>query len=365
MTQKRWQLASHHSFKLTGFGAPLSECSEPMPVPTGSQVLMRVLACGVCHSDLHLADGYFELGGGKRMDLSRGIRLPRTMGHEIAGEVFALGPEVSGVSVGDRRVLYPWVGCGNCSLCAAGQEHLCPQPLHHGTTTDGGFSNLVMVPHARYLLPYGTLDAGYAATLACSGLTAYSALRKAGTVSAADPLLIIGAGGVGLAALSIARAVYGVHPIVADIDPVKRQGALDAGAAEAVDPAEPEVRKRLQKLTAGGFAAAIDFVGAESTAEFALALLRKGGRLVMVGLFGGAVEIALPTLPLRSISIMGSYVGSLDEMTALMALARHGGLAPMKIETRPLSRVQATLDDLRGGRIQGRAVLTDFSDEPA
>lgn len=363
MNQK-WQITSHRSFKLAGFGQPLVESQSPVPTPTGTQVLLRVLACGVCHSDLHVADGYFTLGGGKRMDLGRGIALPRTLGHEVSGEVVAVGDQVSDVAVGERRVLYPWIGCGECAMCAAGQEQLCSQPRHHGTTTDGGFSNLVLVPHSRYLLPYGALSEGYAATLACSGLTAYSALRKAGPLTSTDPLLIIGAGGVGLAAVAIARALYGAAPIVADIDPKKRQGALDAGAGEAVDPADPDVRKRLLKQT-GGVAAAIDFVGAQSTAEFGLSVLRKGGRLVMVGLFGGAVEIALPTLPLRAISIMGSYVGNLDEMTELMALAREGRLTPMQIETRPLSSAQATLDDLREGRIQGRAVLTPTEAAPA
>jgi len=360
MTHNR-QPACHCSFRLTGFGQPLAESRAEVPEPVGTQVLLRVLACGVCHSDLHMADGYFTLGGGKRMDLSRGIALPRTLGHEVSGEVVALGPQATDIAVGERRVLFPWVGCGQCALCAAGQEHLCAQPRHHGTTADGGFSNFVLVPHPRYLLPFGDLNEGYAATLACSGLTAYSALRKAGPLTPADPLLIIGAGGVGSAAVSIARALYGVAPIVADIDAGKRQGALQAGAAEAVDPADPEVRKRLQKQT-GGVAAVIDFVGAQSTAEFGVSLLRKGGRLVMVGLFGGALEIALPTLPLRSISILGSYVGSLQEMNALLTLAREGRLAPMQIETRPLSRIQHTFDDLRAGRIQGRAVLVPTAD---
>lgn len=351
-------LKPRHSFKLTAFGQPLSESTEPLVAPAGTAVLVRVMACGVCHSDLHIADGFFELGGGKRIDLSKGIALPRTLGHEIAGEVVAVGPEARGVRVGDRRVVYPWIGCGRCDLCRSGQEHLCGQPSTHGTTIDGGFSNYVDVPHPRYLLDFGTLPVTYAATLACSGLTAFSALRKAGPISAASPLLIIGAGGVGLAAIAIARALHGSGPVVADIDPLKRQGALDAGAAEAVDPGDPELRRRLTKQTAGGFAAAIDFVGAPSSAEFGLSLLRKGGRLVAVGLFGGAVELALPLLPLRSISLVGSYVGSLDEMNDLMTLAREGRLEPMRIETRPLSEAQATMDALRGGRIAGRAVLT-------
>lgn len=353
---KRWLPATHHSFQLTQFGAPLTAHNGPVPTPTGTQVLLRVRACGVCHSDLHMADGYFDLGGDRKMDLSKGIHLPRTLGHEIVGEVIAFGEHATDVAVGDRRALYPWVGCGRCALCAQGKEHLCATPLHHGTTVNGGFSNLVMAPHPRYLLPFGTIDEAYAATLACSGLTAFSALRKAGDISDKNPLLIIGAGGVGLSAIALARALFGVAPVVADIDPAKREGALAAGAAEVVDPGDVDVRKALNKKT-GGFAAVVDFVGARSTAEYGLSLVRKGGVMIVVGLFGGSIELALPTLPLRSIRIEGSYVGSLEEMTALMALAREGKLQSMQLETRPLARVQETLDDLRAGRIRGRAVV--------
>src|SRR5690606_23722263 len=143
----------------------------------------------------------------------------------------------------------------------------------------------------------------------------------------------------------------------ADIDPRKRKGALEAGASEAVDPADPETRRRLARQPGGGFSAAIDFVGAPSSAEFGLSLLRKGGKMIAVGLFGGAIELALPLLPLRSISLVGSYVGSLDEMNELMALARQGKLEPTKIETRSMGQAQATMDALRAGRIAGRAVL--------
>lgn len=347
----------HRSFKLTGFGEPLREQHDQIGAPAGKQVLLRVLACGVCHSDLHLSDGFFDLGGGKRMDLGRGIALPRTLGHEIAGEVVAVGEQVTGLAIGDRRLLYPWIGCGDCGLCSAGAEHLCPQPRHHGTTVDGGFSNFVMVPDARYLLAFDPLPESFAATLACSGLTAYSALCKAGAKSASDPLLIIGAGGVGLAAISIACALSGVGPVVAEIDGDKREGALAAGASEVVDPRDPDVKRRLMKHTGGGFAAAVDFVGATATVELGMNLLRKGGRLVVVGLYGGSMEFSLPTLPLRSVSLMGSYVGSLKELEELMALARDLKLNPMQIVPRTLGSTQAVLEDLRAGRIRGRAVI--------
>ncbi|MFT4101048.1 MAG: alcohol dehydrogenase [Burkholderiaceae bacterium] len=348
--------ASMRSYKLVQFGTPLREVIEPPPVPTGTQVLVRISACGVCHSDIHLAEGHFDLGKGQKMDLSRGIQLPRILGHEIVGRVERIGPDAQGVAVGDARVVFPWGGCTQCILCQTGQEHLCARPRSHGTTLDGGYSNYVLVDHPRYLVAYGDLPHTFAATLACSGLTAYSALKKA-NVDARHPLLIIGAGGLGLAAVHLAQTMYGIAPVVADIDPAKRQAAIEAGAAAAIDPRDDEARKAALKQSQG-FGAAIDFVGAQSTAEFGIGLLRRGGQHISVGLFGGSIDVALPTLPVRALAIQGSYVGSLVEFEELMALARAGKVKPMPIETRPLDAAQQSLDDLRAGRIGGRAVLT-------
>jgi alcohol dehydrogenase/propanol-preferring alcohol dehydrogenase len=344
------------SYKLTKFGAPLEEMVESTPVPQNTEVLLRVVACGVCHSDLHLSDGHFDLGGGRQMDLSRTLELPRTLGHEIVGEVVAIGPNVTQTPVGSRWLVYPWIGCGKCSLCRMGDEHLCAQPRAIGITVDGGFSDHVIVPDPRYLIDFGDIPADVACTYACSGLTAFSALRKAGTISVEDPLMIIGAGGVGQSAIRLCTAVHGVAPSVADIDPDKRQAALDVGAKLAADPADPDTRKKLIKAT-GGYAAIIDFVGTPKTVEFGMALLRKGGKLIVVGLFGGAVEVSIPLLPLRSISLIGSYVGSLDELRQLAELGRAGALPSIQVASRSLSDAQGALDDLRGGKVVGRAVL--------
>jgi D-arabinose 1-dehydrogenase-like Zn-dependent alcohol dehydrogenase len=345
------------SYKLTQFGAPLHEIIESPPLPTGTQVLLRVRACGVCHSDIHVSEGYFDLGRGRKVDLSGAIPLPRILGHEIVGVVDELGPDASGVRVGDRRVIYAWGGCGRCALCQAGQENLCARPKNVGIHRDGGFSNYVLVDHPKYLVEFDPLPEPFAATLACSGLTAYSALKMAAPVDADHPLLIIGAGGLGLAAIGLTRALYGVGPIVADIDPTKREAAMEAGASATVDPSDPDLRERLLKET-GGFSAAIDFVGAESSAGFGLALLRKGGRIYIVGLFGGLIEIPLATLPLRAVGVIGVFVGTLPEFRELLALAREGRIKPMPIETRPLLAAQQSLNDLRAGRIRGRVVLT-------
>lgn len=344
------------SFKLTRFGGPLEEVQEAPPSPSGTEVLLRVDACGVCHSDCHIADGYFDLGHGQKFDLSRGLKLPHVLGHEIVGTVAAVGPDAEGVAIGDRRVIYPWLGCGDCLHCRTGAEHLCSRPRAHGVDVDGGFSSAVLVRHPRYLLEFDPLPETFAATLACSGLTAFSALKKAQPFDAQNPLLVIGAGGLGLAATRIAQAVHGVAPVVADIDPAKRQAALEAGAASAFDPGDADATKRAIR-EAGRFAAAIDFVGATSTAQLGLGALNKGGRLIVVGLFGGSLDIPLPTIPIRSVSVIGSYVGSLAEFGELIAIARAGKIEAMPIETRPLEAAQQSLDDLRQGKIKGRAVL--------
>jgi alcohol dehydrogenase/propanol-preferring alcohol dehydrogenase len=342
------------SYRATAPGAPLERMVDDLPRPQGTEVVLRVLAAGVCHSDLHISDGYFDLGGGKRMELA--VRLPRTLGHEIAGEVVAAGPDAD-VELGVCRVVFPWIGCGGCALCAAGDEHLCARPQTLGFVRDGGFSDHVVVPHPRYLLDFGELPADLAATYACAGLTAFSALRKAAPVSDEHALLIIGAGGVGESAIRFAHAVYGVHPAVADIDERKRENARLSGAGTAFDPRDAVACKAARHDASGGFASVIDFVGSTASAEHALSMVRKGGLVVIVGLYGGTLELALPLVPLRALSIRGSYVGSLPELHELLELARAGVAPHVHIERRPLGDAQAALDALRAGNVVGRSVL--------
>ena len=157
------------SYQVQEFGKPLAQVLRDTPQPQGSQVVVRVGACGVCHSDVHLHDGYFDLGGGNKLDMTRTVQPPRTLGHEIAGTVVAVGPDVDvtkGVKVGDRRVVFPWIGCGQCGLCAAGKEHLCSAATALGIHLDGGFADHVLVPDAKYLLDYGALAEDQACTYA-------------------------------------------------------------------------------------------------------------------------------------------------------------------------------------------------------
>ena len=256
------------SYRLEQFGTPLVEQHSETPLPQGREVLLHVGSCGVCHSDVHLADGYFDIGGGNRIDLTRSVAPPRTLGHEIAGTVVAVGPEVDGVAIGDARVVYPWIGCGLCALCLAGDEHLCNAPRALGVTRDGGFADHVLVPDAKYLFEYAPLSEEQACTYACSGLTAFSALKKVASIGADERLLIIGAGGVGLSGIRMAKALGFAPPIVAEVDRTKWDIAREAGAGEVIDPNADGASRALMKATGGGVAAAIDFVGAGETFAF-------------------------------------------------------------------------------------------------
>ncbi len=349
------------SYKVTAFGEPLEESVEETPAPQGTEVLVRVAACGVCHSDVHLREGFFDLGDDGRLDLSRGLPLPLTLGHEVAGEVVALGPAAASagdpIAIGDRRVIYPWIGCGDCPACSGGAEHLCRAPRNIGLQLGGGYSDHVLVPHPRYALPFDGMPIEEACTFACSGLTSYSALKKVQRLQPSDPLVIIGAGGVGLAGIRLAEHVTGARPVVAEISPERCEAALAAGARETLDPGADGAVRSFIKGSGGGAAAVIDFVGAAETARFGFDILRKGGKMIVVGLFGGGLNVPVPHFPIREITVSGSYVGTLSELQELLALAAQGTVARAAVEARTLDRAEETLSALAEGRITGRAVL--------
>ena len=346
------------SWQIVEWGKPLEKRRYDNPEPEGTQVLVRIDACGVCHSDLHIWDGYFDLGGGNKVSLDRGIKLPFTMGHEIVGKVAAVGPNAEGVAVGDKRIVYPWIGCGDCPACRADNELLCNRSRSLGASVDGGYSDHVLVPHPRYLVDYTGIPTELAGTYACSGITAYSALKKAAAVSDTDDILIIGAGGVGLSAVHFAPAVTKGRIIVADVDPAKRDAALKAGAAEAIDNGAADALRQLRGLSKGGIAAAIDFVGRPETASFGFNALRRGGSLVVVGLYGDAMPLPVAMLPLKMATITGSYVGTLQELREVVSLVQQGRIPPIPVETRPLAAANAALEDLKAGKVVGRVVLT-------
>jgi len=345
-----------HRQSLTAYGAPLCETIVEAPRPQGSEVLVRIARCGVCHSDLHMQDGYFLLGDGKQLDVRAGRSLPFTLGHEIAGVVESAGPD-AGAAPGAAVAVYPWIGCGQCAACKFGDENICAAPRHLGITADGGFATHVLVPHPRYLIDYAPLSASYAGALMCSGLTAYAALKRLSERAARAPLLLVGLGGVGLMGLALARAMYGEAPFVADIDPKKREAALAAGARAAFDPADPNARKALLKAS-GGIYAAVDFAGSDKSLTFTTGVLAKGGKVVVTGLIGGGYSMAVAMFPLKAMTIEGTQTSTLAEARELIDLVRAKNIAPPPIAERPLAQASATLDDLRAGCIVGRVVLT-------
>ena len=346
-----------HRQSLVAYGQPLCETVVDCPEPRGSEVLVRIERCGVCHSDLHMQDGYFSLGGDKKLDVSAGRTLPFTLGHEIAGVIESAGEEASDAKIGHRVAVYPWIGCGVCAACVGGEENLCANPRHLGIAVDGGYATHVLVSHPRYLLDYAPLSPDFAGPLMCSGLTAYAALKRLTSRPERAPVLLIGLGGVGMMGLAIAQALFRTPPIVADIDAEKRNAASAAGAAQAYDPSDPQARKAIMTAT-GGLLAICDFVGSDKSLQFATGLLGRGGKVVVTGLLGGNFSIAAALFGSKAMTIEGTLTGTLAEARELLDLVREKNIAPIPTHDRPLVEAQAALDDLRAGRVVGRTVLT-------
>ena len=340
------------SYQTSAPGAPLIEVETKTPEPQGSEVLIKTIACGVCHSDIHMHEGVFDLGGGKQLEVGREGMV---LGHEIFGEVIALGPDAQDAEIGDRCVVFPWIGCGECAACKRGDEQLCTPGCALGIAHAGGFADHVMVPHSRYLFDKGDVMDSLAATYACSGLTAYGALKKIGKLHEGDDIVIIGAGGVGMMAIQIARAL-GMDPIVVDIDDDKLEAARALGVNRSYNSSELQTAKDIRKTTGGAYAA-LDFVGAEASVSYGLGCLRKGGMLIIVGLYGGSLTLPIPFIPMNARIIQGSYVGGLEDMAELMAMVREGKIAPIQITERPLKEANQALIDLKAGNVRGRQVL--------
>lgn len=348
-----------HRWAFRAWGGTLEEQAEDLAPAQGHEVTVRVSHCGICHSDLHIQAGGFDMGGGKLSSFERaGVQLPVTMGHEIVGEVVELGPEVQDLVLGEKVVVYPWIGCSACPACERGDDHICPNAQRNlGIGLPGGYADLVRVPHARYLVPIGTLEPARAATYACAGITAYSAIRKLHALIADDVVAIIGCGGVGMTAVALASATLQARIVAIDPDPAKREAALAHGAAMAFDPTAPDAQKTIGKACGFNIAGVIDFVGAESSSSLAVNLVRRTGQVVIVGLFGGEFRMPLPMFALKVLQIGGSYVGSLNDLRELVALAQRTTLPQIPLDLRPLGQVNQALSDLKQGRVVGRIVL--------
>jgi D-arabinose 1-dehydrogenase-like Zn-dependent alcohol dehydrogenase len=345
------------SYDVIEWGKPLGMIERETPKPTGTEVLVRLKFCGVCHSDVHIRDGYFDLGGGKRLLMTeRGMRLPVTLGHEPFGTVIAAGADAADVPVGADRLVYPWTGCGDCIRCQESLDNYCTAAKMIGIQRPGGYADHLIVPHPRYLIDVSDIEPVWAATLSCSGLSTYSAACKLNPIPSHEWVAVMGAGGLGLSAIGMLRALGHQRIVGIDIDPAKLAIAETAGAAATLNSREKDAVARLKRITNGALYGAIDFVGSSDTANLALATLRKGGKLILVGLFGGEIPLSIAGTILRAITIQGSHLGSVDELKAVVTLAREGKIKPIPIQTRPLSDVSLTLDELKAGKVAGRVV---------
>jgi D-arabinose 1-dehydrogenase-like Zn-dependent alcohol dehydrogenase len=225
-----------------------------------------------------------------------------------------------------------------------------------GIQLPGGYADHLLVPHPRYLVDASGIDPMWAAILSCSGLSTYSAVSKLKPIPRDEWVAVMGAGGLGLSAIGMLRAFGHERIVSVDIDVTKLLAAEAAGAAAALNSRDGDAARRLKQTTGGALYGAVDFVGASETTNLALSALRKGGKLILVGLFGGEIALSIASTILRAITVQGSHLGSVEELKTVVALAREGKIKPIPIQTRPLAEVSRTLDELKAGGVVGRVV---------
>lgn len=345
--------------RIVNVNEPLQVQDVQTPKPKDSQILVKVQSVGVCHSDVHVWEGYYEgISGQQLKTTDRGVKYPLTPGHEIAGIVDSLGEQVEGFSKYEKVLVYPWVGEGMCPACKIGQENLCDKPRSLGIYRDGGYAEYVLVPNYKYLVKIGDdMDTDITAPLACAGLTAYGAIKNA-NLKPDDNVVIVGTGGLGLMAIQLAKAVTGARIIAMDIDDKKLEVAKKEGADIIVNSKKEDPVKAIMELTGKlGADAVIDFVNATKTVETDMQFLRRRAKLLLVGLFGGELKLSLVTMPTRAYKIIGSYTGSLEDMVELVSLAKRGVIKQVVSKRFKLNQAGEALQMLKDGKIVGRGVI--------
>ena len=345
--------------RIVNVNEPLQVQDVQTPKPKDSQILVKVQSVGVCHSDVHVWEGYYEgISGQQLKTTDRGVKYPLTPGHEIAGIVDSLGEQVEGFSKYEKVLVYPWVGEGMCPACKIGQENLCDKPRSLGIYSDGGYAEYVLVPNYKYLVKIGDdMDTDISAPLACAGLTAYGAIKNA-NLKPDDNVVIVGTGGLGLMAIQLAKAVTGARIIAMDIDDKKLEVAKKEGADIIVNSKKDDPVKAIMELTGKlGADAVIDFVNATKTVETDIEFLRRRAKLLLVGLFGGELKLSLVTMPTRAYKIIGSYTGSLEDMVELVSLAKRGVIKQVVSKRFKLNQAGEALQMLKDGKIVGRGVI--------
>ena len=328
------------------FKKPLTLEDVPRPCPGPDDVLVAVEACGVCHSDLHIADGDWP-------QLAGIVKKPLILGHEVAGRIAEVGSSVRDLRVGDR-VGVPWIywTCGACTFCREGNENLCTKQKITGVIVDGGYAEFLLAPASHATKIPDNLSSAEAAPLFCAGVTVYRALQKA-AIQAGQRVAIFGVGGLGHLAVQIASAL-GAEVVAIDISDEKLALAKSVGAAETFNAAATDAAKRLRRL---GAHVALVTSAAKSAYDLAFGAIRPTGTLLVVGL--PAENIGFPPILMASleINIHASAVGTREDLRNVLAMAAVGKLR-CEVSARPLAEANSVLDDLRHGKISGRVVLT-------
>jgi propanol-preferring alcohol dehydrogenase len=331
---------------LREFKKPLTIEEMDRPKAATGEVLIQVEACGVCHSDVHVADGDWAQFAGI-------VKKPLILGHEIAGRVIEIGPEVRELQIGDR-VGVPWIywTCGECEFCREGNENLCTKQKITGVMVDGGYAEFVNAPVTHALKIPDKLSSVEAAPLFCAGVTVYRALKQAG-ISRGQRLAIFGIGGLGHIAVQIARA-WGAEITAIDVTDEKLALARSLGASETVNAASGDAVKELRRK--GGFHVALVTSAAKTAYDSAFSCVRPTGTLLVVGL--PAENICFPPILMaaREIRIRASAVGTRQDVREVLAMAAAGEVR-CQTATRPLAHAGEVLDELRRGNVAGRVVL--------
>jgi propanol-preferring alcohol dehydrogenase len=316
------------------------------PVPAPDEVLIKVEACGVCHSDLHLGDGDWP-------QLARIIKKPLILGHEVIGRVVDRGSAVAQPGPG-VRVGVPWIHwtCGECELCKEGRENLCLAQMITGATVDGGFAEFLTAKASHVVQVPESLDSIEAAPLFCAGVTVYRAIKNAG-IRPGQRVAVFGVGGLGHLAVQIA-AQRGARVIAIDIAQEKLELASSLGAERIFDASTTDVRRELRAM--GGAHFALVTSAAKTAYELALGSLRRGGTLVVVGVPAEPLSIPVIAMVGAETRILSSSVGTREDLRETLELAGAGKIR-CRVETRRLDQINQVFDAMRRGTILGRVVL--------
>jgi propanol-preferring alcohol dehydrogenase len=314
------------------------------PKPGADEVLIKVDACGVCHSDLHIADGDWK-------HMQRILKQPLIPGHEAVGLVVEKGEAVNNLDIGDR-VGVAWVHwtCGECGFCLEGNENLCSNQSITGGTVDGGYAEFIKAKASHALKVPEGLSSEEAAPLFCAGVTVYRAIRRSG-IKPGERMAVFGVGGLGHLAVQIARS-FGAEVIAVDVSDDKLEFARSLGAGITLNTTKEDVIKTIRKM--GFVQAAVVTSGAKAAYDTAFYCVRSGGALMVVGM--PAEDLTFPAIMMREIRIQATATGTRDELREVLDLAAAGKLR-CQIETRRLDEVNEVFDEMRAGRITGRLVL--------